>query len=49
MRLFAIAAMFVLAGCAGSSPPTDPLRVINDTEAHVNERIRALAGRRQRG
>ena len=43
MRLFAIAAIFVLAGCAGSQKPlTDPLAVVNDTEAHVNERVRAL-------
>lgn len=43
MRPIAIAAMFVLAGCAGShKPPSDPLAVIKDPDAHVNERLRSL-------
>lgn len=43
MRVIAIAAAMVLAGCAGTpEPPSDPLVVITDREAHVNERTRAL-------
>ena len=43
MRLIVVAAVLIVAGCAGSKAPSgDPLEVIKDPEAHVNERSQAV-------